>query len=92
MQTNTNGFRVNHRRRGAVAVQVAVSMTAIMGFAALTIDVGVIYNAKTDLQRTADAAALAASSKLASFDEGDPMALAREEAHRIVQANKVLQE
>lgn len=92
MRMNVNGFRTTYRRRGAVAVQVAVASTAIMGFAALTIDVGVVYNAKTDLQRTADAAALAASSKLASFDEGDPMALARAEAHRIVQANKVLQQ
>ncbi len=92
MQKNMNGFKSIYRRRGAVAVQVAVSMSAIVGFAALTIDVGVIYNAKTDLQRTADAAALAASSKLASFDEGEPMTLARAEANRIVQANLVLNE
>lgn len=92
MIKNVNGFKTFYRRRGAVAVQVAVSMSAIVGFAALTIDVGVIYNAKTDLQRTADAAALAASSKLASFDEGDPMELARAEANRIVEANKVLGE
>ncbi|NOX59483.1 MAG: VWA domain-containing protein [Planctomycetes bacterium] len=78
------------RRRGAVAVQVAVSMGVIVGFAALTIDVGVMYNAKTDLQRNADAAALAAASKLASFDEGDPITLARAEANKYAGFNKVL--
>ncbi|GJM25911.1 MAG: hypothetical protein DHS20C16_23260 [Phycisphaerae bacterium] len=92
MLKNANGFRTVQRRRGAVAVQVAVASTAIIGFAALTIDVGVVYNAKTDLQRTADAAALAASSKLASYDEGDPIALARAEAIRIAEANSVLSE
>ena len=34
----------------------------IGGFASLTIDVGLLYNAKADLQRTADAAALAGAS------------------------------
>ncbi len=77
------------RRRAAVAIQVAVSMTAIIGFAALSIDVGSMYNAKGDLQRTADAAALAAASKLAAFNEGDPVELARAEALSFTQKNEV---
>ncbi len=80
---------VRNRRRAAVAIQVAVSMTAIIGFAALSIDVGSMYNAKGDLQRTADAAALAAASKLASFSEGDPTTLARAEAMSFTQKNDV---
>ena len=47
------------KKRGAVAVLMAVSMVAVMGMAMLAIDVGLVYNAKTDLQRAADAAALA---------------------------------
>lgn len=76
------------RRRAAVAIQVAVSMTAIIGFAALSIDVGSMYNAKGDLQRTADSAALAAASKLAS-NNGDGTALARAEAVSYTQKNAV---
>lgn len=51
-----------HKRSGAVVVLVAVSLVAIMGFAMLTVDVGILYNAKADLQRAADAAAMAAAS------------------------------
>jgi Flp pilus assembly protein TadG len=80
---------VRNRRRAAVAIQVAVSMTAIIGFAALSIDVGSMYNARGDLQRTADAAALAAASKLAAFNEGDPTELARAEAIDFTHKNKV---
>jgi len=79
------------RRLGLVAVQIAVALTLIIGFAALTIDVGAMYNAKADLQRTADAAALAAASKLA--DNSNPsvsaMDLARAEAAKFTRQNFV---
>jgi hypothetical protein len=48
-------------RRGAIIVFVVVSMVVLLGCAALTIDVGYIYNARADLQNTADASALAAA-------------------------------
>ena len=50
----------NSRRRGVVAVLVAVILVTLLGFAALTVDVGAMYNARAELQRSADAAALAA--------------------------------
>ncbi|MCH7703573.1 MAG: hypothetical protein IIB61_00545 [Planctomycetes bacterium] len=50
------------RRRGVVALQVAVSSVVLLGFAALTIDMGRLYVARGDLQRSADAAALAGAS------------------------------
>lgn len=52
------------RRRAVVAVQVIVLMGVLLGFAALAVDVGAIYNTKADLQRSADAAALAGASAL----------------------------
>ncbi len=52
------------RRRGVVAVQVAVCMVVLLGCAALTIDVGYLYNVRTELQTAADAAALAGVSQL----------------------------
>ncbi|MHC4675237.1 MAG: pilus assembly protein TadG-related protein, partial [Planctomycetota bacterium] len=51
-------------RRGAVAVLVAVLITVLLGFAALVIDGGRLYIARTELQRTADAGALAAGLSL----------------------------
>ncbi|UCE60835.1 MAG: hypothetical protein JSU63_03615 [Phycisphaerales bacterium] len=57
-----------HRERAVVAVQVSVVMVVLIGFAALTIDVGALYNARADLQRAADAAALAGTSSYTSDD------------------------
>ncbi len=77
------------RHRGAVAVMVAVMMTVIIGVAALTVDIGAMYNAKADLQRTADAAALAAAARLSAYDEGNPAQLAVAEAQSYIAKNGV---
>ncbi len=61
----TNTAR-NHRRRGAVAVFVMVILTVLIGFAALTVDVGIMYNVRGDLQQAADAAAIAGATALAT--------------------------
>ncbi len=52
----------SHRRRGTVVVAAAIMMVALLGFAALAVDVGNLYAAKGQLQRAADAAALAGAS------------------------------
>jgi len=78
------------RRRGAVVVQVAIAMTALMGFSALAIDVSMMYNARTELQRAADAAALAAASALGDYSQGSPLATARQLAAEFANANTVL--
>ena len=64
-------------RRGAAVVQVAVFLTTLIGFAALAIDVGLLYNERADLQKTADAAALAAAAELGDYSQGDPLDSAR---------------
>lgn len=56
----------NSRRRAAIAIQVGVVLIVLLGFAALTVDVGTLYNTRNDLQRTADAAALAGASVYAT--------------------------
>jgi len=76
-----------HHRRGAVAAQVAVGMAVLMGFSALVIDMGMLYNTRTELQRAADSAALSAASKLsgaASFD------VIRQAAQEAANRNRVL--
>lgn len=54
------------RRRGAAIVFTAMTMVVLIGFAALTIDVGYMYSVRIDLQNAADAAALTAASAYAS--------------------------
>lgn len=51
-------------RRAAVVVYVLIGITATLGFAALAVDVGMLYSARSELQRTADASALSASWSL----------------------------
>lgn len=93
------------RRRAVVAVQVAVVLVVLLGFAALTVDVGTLYNVRAELQRSADAAALAGASAYTSEammrvrmnpDEDehlyDVMGYADERSHRYSERNKALSE
>lgn len=66
------------RRRGVVVIQVVVVLAVLLGFAAFTIDVGMLYRARGELQAAADSAALAAASAYSTdsmlkvrFDSGD---------------------
>ena len=61
-----NFYRNSARRRGTVVVFTAVSFTVLIGFAALAIDVGYAYAVQAQLQRNADAAALAGAIVLTS--------------------------
>lgn len=78
------------RRRGAVIVLTVVVLAVLCGLAAMTLDVGYLYNVRADLQRTADAAALAAAARLAEHDAADPVARAREAAMEYVKKNPSL--
>jgi len=63
--------------RGAVAVIVAVSMVALLGFAALAIDTGALYAERAQLQNGADAAALAIAQDCAKGACGNIQATAQ---------------
>ncbi len=84
--------RSSVRRRAAVAVQVIVMLPVLVGFAVITVDVGIMYNAKSDMQRTADAAAVAAATDYANAlaDDGEPVANAIAAAIDLVSRNPVL--
>lgn len=84
-----NSIRHGQKRRGAVVVLIAVMLPVLIAFTALTVDVGVMYNARADLQRAADAAAISAAGLLSSRN-GDPMSLARHTAKEIVSRNPVM--
>ena len=53
-----------HRRRAIVAVFVIVTMAVLIGFGALAVDVGHMYNTRAQLQDAADAAAHAGAGLL----------------------------
>jgi hypothetical protein len=81
-------MRKRHVRRATVIAQVAVMSTVIMGFAALSLDIGSMYVVKAELQAVADSAALAAASQLGALDKQDPEQLARDRAQEYSTANK----
>lgn len=58
--------RTSSRRRAVVAVQVMVLISVLLGFAALTIDLGTMFRARGDLQDAADSAAMAGVSAFTS--------------------------
>lgn len=75
------------RERGATIVFVALALTALLSVVALAVDVGMLLTAKTEAQRTADAAAMAgAGTLLFSPDDEGP---ARSEADKFGDMNKV---
>ena len=63
----------SHHQRGITMLLVALAMVAIIGMAALSIDVIALYLAKEEAQHSADTAALAAAKVLSlSGITGDP--------------------
>jgi Flp pilus assembly protein TadG len=61
------------KERGVTLALIAAAMVAIIGMAALSIDIGTLYQAKAEAQRAADAAALTAARVISlSGVTGDP--------------------
>jgi len=56
--------RKGNRRRGVSFALVAISLVALLGMASMTIDVGMMYRARSEAQASADAAAMAAAWRL----------------------------
>ncbi len=71
--------------KGVSLVLIALSIVVLLGFAALAIDVGHLYNVKNELQAAADFAAIAGAKRL--IGDGTLQTTAREEAQRIAARN-----
>lgn len=87
------GKRARYRRRlrrATVVVYTAVSMTVVMGMAALAVDIGALYQAQAELQRAADGAALAAAGQLVGEGIDDPNSAAIDAANEVALRNPVL--
>ncbi|MGH7570805.1 MAG: pilus assembly protein TadG-related protein [Gemmatimonadota bacterium] len=82
-----NSFGIRRSERGATIVVVAIAMTALLSVVALAVDVGMLLTAKTEAQRTADAAAMAGAGALRNNFDDD--GFARSEAERFGEMNDV---
>lgn len=76
---------IRDRRRGMAAVIVVITLVILLGFAALAIDVGAMFNTKADLQKVADACSLA-GAQVVTREDGDIYAV----AGQIAEGNPVL--
>jgi hypothetical protein len=63
---------MKRRDKGQVLVLVALAIFVLLGFAALGIDVGFMYSVRHELQRSADAGALAGASAFTTGKWDDP--------------------
>src|SRR5579863_2350394 len=82
MKTRTPS-RHRHHEQGQTILLVAISLVSLLAMAALAIDVVTLYVAKSEIQRAADAVALAgakaiADSGVTSVQIGDPSLTAAE--------------
>src|SRR4029077_18092779 len=72
--------------RGAILMQVAVAMVALLAFAALVIDYGILWAARRQAQNAAAAAALAGAISLEHNPDYD---VARASAKAVGESNKI---
>ena len=79
------------RQRGAVALVVGLSLSALLGAIGLALDSGHLYLTRTELQNAADACALAASYELTDAPAISAAAFSRAEAagRAVARRNKV---
>jgi Flp pilus assembly protein TadG len=78
------GFR---SQDGIVLFMTAAGLVALLGFMALAIDAGMLYTARADCQKIADAAALAGAKEAFFYTPADPVATARTAAVSAARAN-----
>ena len=86
------GRRERLRRRGASLVLAVMAMVTLGAVAAVAIDLGMLYKARSDAQRAAESAALAGASAFVDFSAVDPEALdsADARARRFAESNAIL--
>jgi hypothetical protein len=83
--------RSNRRsnERGGTLVLVSVALFALLGVAALAIDLGMLMDARSEAQRAADAAALAGADAFRDYNKTDAVPHARDRSLETAAANQV---
>jgi Flp pilus assembly protein TadG len=79
-QSNKKWDSNSHREKGAILFMVAGALIVLLGMAGLALDLGMLYNVRTDLQNAMDAASLAGAWKLDGTDAGITAAVASAQA------------
>jgi Flp pilus assembly protein TadG len=82
---------MKRKEKGVTFAVVCLVLVVLLGMAALTVDMGVLYTARTSAQHAADAAALAgAFTYVTTPTAPDPAELARQHATSIATEQKML--
>lgn len=76
-------------RRGSVTVVVALALTVLVALMALAIDLGALFNARSEAQRAADAAALAGASAFLEYQDAAATQPARTRAVEYATSNEI---
>ena len=79
-----------HSQRGMTLMVVCLLLIAFLGVAALCIDLGVLYTARTSAQHAADAAALAGAFTFVNSPTATQPAAAQQEAIAVASSNTIL--
>jgi Flp pilus assembly protein TadG len=84
-------MQIRHNDSGYVLVVLAGGFVLLLGFAALAVDVGVLYSSHTSAQRAADAAALAGAFTFVTDPSADDLVtLATNRATKTAIQNQIL--
>ena len=75
--------------RGSATVIVALTMAGLIALLALGIDLGALFNARSEAQRAADAAALAGASAFLEFQQESARSVAVERAVTFATSNSI---
>ena len=75
--------------RGATLVFASVALFALMGVAALAIDLAMLMDARAEAQRAADATALAGAEAFRDFPKDQATPIARDQALEVAALNEV---
>lgn len=90
MRTVVPGRRIApplNDERGSTIVMVGLAIAGLLSMVALAVDIGMLFNARSEAQRAADAAAMAGAGSLISAPWNDD--LAKDEAIRVAGENTV---
>ena len=75
--------------RGSVTVMVALTITGLIALLALAIDLSALFDARSEAQRAADAAALAGASAFLEYQEDYARSVAEERAMKLATSNEI---
>lgn len=89
MRRSHRSFLAMSDERGSILVLMAVAIVALFGLAALAVDVGMGYTAKSEAQRISDASALAGASAFLEFEAAAAVAPAEARAYDFALRNAI---